>query len=70
VLPLRLFTAFLVGGKLPGVLEAEGKELELPDPELVMPGGIRCVVGDVGDRCRSPGEEDQFAAVGKRGDSE
>lgn len=71
VLPLRLLVGFRVGGRLPGVLVTDGYELELVDTELgPTAGGTRCVVGDVGDRCRRPGEDDQFADVGIRGDSE
>ena len=70
VLPLRLLVDFRAGGKLPGVLVAEGYELELPDAELGIAGGTKCVVGEVGDRCRRPGDDDQLAVVGTRGDSE
>lgn len=55
---------------MPGVLVAEGYELELPDAELGIAGGTKCVVGEVGDRCRRPGDDDQLAVVGTRGDSE
>jgi hypothetical protein len=64
---LALVLLRLLLGRTAGVLVTLGYEDDEAD-EAVIPGGMRWVVGDVGDRWRTPGEEEY--PPGSRGDSE